>query len=319
VTSVDRLVPFEVPMRLRFRGVTRRSGVLLHGPAGWGEFSPFPEYGPEYASRWLRAAREAACVPFPAPVRDRVPVNTTVPAVDAATAYDLVARSGCATAKVKVAEPGQDLTADVDRVAAVRAALGPGGAVRVDANGAWDVETAVLAIGRLDVAAGGLEYVEQPCATLGELAEVRRRVEVRLAADESVRTADDPRRVAGLEAADVVVVKVQPLGGVHRALEVVEAAGLPAVVSSALETSVGLAAGVALAAALPELPFACGLGTATLLAADVTDQPLAPDAGHLEVRPVTPAPALLDQATPDPDTAGGLLERLAAASAHLAD
>jgi o-succinylbenzoate synthase len=316
---LDRIAPFAVPMRLRFRGVTRRSGVLLHGPAGWGEFSPFPEYGPAYASRWLLAAREAACVPFPEPVRDRVPVNTTVPAVDAATAYDLVVRSGCTTAKVKVAESGQDLTADVDRVAAVRAALGPGGAVRVDANGAWDVETAVLSIGRLDAAAGGLEYVEQPCATLGELAEVRRRVEVRLAADESVRTAADPLRVAGLEAADVVVVKVQPLGGVQRALEVVEAAGLPAVVSSALETSVGLAAGVALAAALPELPFACGLGTATLLAADVTDQPLTPRDGYLEVRRVAPEPALLDQATPDPDTAVGLLDRLAAASAHLAD
>jgi o-succinylbenzoate synthase len=315
--GVDQLAPFSLPMRLRFRGVTARSGVLLHGPAGWGEFSPFPEYGPAYASRWLAAAREAACTPFPPAVRDRVPVNTTVPAVDAASAFDLVARSGCTTAKVKVAEAGQDLAADIDRVAAVRDALGPGGAVRVDANAAWDVETAVLAIGRLEVAAGGLEYVEQPCATLGELAEVRRRVEVRLAADESVRTAEDPLRIAGLDAADVVVVKVQPLGGVHRALEVIDAAGLPAVVSSALETSVGLAAGVALAAALPDLPFACGLGTATLLAADVTDRPITPRDGHVEVRRVEPDRALLDQATPDPDTALELIERLAAASAHL--
>lgn len=317
MTGVDRIAPFAVPMRLRFRGVTERAGVLLHGPAGWGEFSPFPEYGPAYASRWLAAAREAACVPFPAPVRARVPVNTTVPAVDGATAYELVSRSGCTTAKVKVAEAGQDLAADLERVAAVRDALGPGGAIRVDANAAWDVETAVHAIGRLDLAADGLEYVEQPCATLEELAEVRRRVEVRLAADESVRTAEDPLRIAGLDAADVVIIKVQPLGGVHRALEVVDAAGLPAVVSSALETSVGLAAGVALAAALPELPFACGLGTATLLAADVTDRPLTPRGGELEVRRVAPEPALLDQATPDPDAAMATIERLAAASAHL--
>ncbi|WP_368070828.1 o-succinylbenzoate synthase [Nitriliruptor sp.] len=305
-------------MRLRFRGVTSRSGVLLHGPAGWGEFSPFPEYGPGYASRWLAAARAAALDPFPPPVRDRVPVNTTVPAVDPATARRLVARSGCTTAKVKVGEAGQDLAADVDRVAAVRDALGPTGRIRVDANAAWDVETAVLAIGRLDTAAGGLEYVEQPCATLSELAEVRRRVDVPLAADESVRTADDPLRIAGLDAADLVVIKVQPLGGVQRALEVVDAAGLPAVVSSALETSVGLAAGVALAAALPELPYACGLGTATLLAADVTDRPLEPVDGHVEVRRIEPDPALLDQATPDPDTALALIERLGAASAHLA-
>jgi o-succinylbenzoate synthase len=317
--ELDLLAPFTVPMRLRFRGVTSRSGVLLHGPAGWGEFSPFPEYGPAYSSRWLAAAREAALDPFPAPVRDRVPVNTTVPAVDPVRAHDLVARSGCATAKVKVAEAGQDLAADVERVAAVRDALGPDGRIRVDANGAWDVETAVLAIERLHVAAGGLEYVEQPCASLGELAEVRRRVDVPLAADESVRTAQDPLRIAGLDAADVVVIKVQPLGGVRRALEVVDAAGLPAVVSSALETSVGLAAGVALAAALPDLPYACGLGTATLLAADVTDRPLTPGGGYLDVRRVEVDRALLDQATPDPDAAMGLLERLASASAHLAD
>lgn len=317
MSAVDQLAPFTVPMRLRFRGVDHRAGVLLHGPAGWGEFSPFPEYGPEYASRWLAAAREAATRPFPAPVRDRVPVNTTVPAVDPATAHDLVARSGCRTAKVKVAEPGQDLAADVARVAAVRDALGPDGSVRVDANGAWDVATASLSITRLDDAAGGLEYVEQPCRTLEELADLRGRVTVLLAADESVRTAADPRRIAGLAAADIIVVKVQPLGGVHAALEVIEAAGLPAVVSSALETSVGLAAGVALAAALPELPYACGLGTATLLAADVTDQPLVPRDGVLEVRRVAPERALLDQASPDPDTGMALIERLAAASAVL--
>lgn len=317
MTGIDQLVPFTLPMRLRFRGVGHRTGVLLHGPAGWGEFSPFPEYGPEYASRWLAAAREAATRPFPAAVRDRVPVNTTVPAVDAATAHDLVARSGCATAKVKVAEAGQDLAADVERVAAVRDALGPAGRIRVDANAAWDVATASLAITRLDDAAGGLEYVEQPCRTLEELAELRRRVTVPLAADESVRTAADPLRIAGLDAADVIVVKVQPLGGVHAALEVIDAAGIPAVVSSALETSVGLAAGVALAAALPELPHACGLGTATLLAADVTDVPLTPRDGHLEVRRVAPERALLDQASPDPDTGLELAERLSAASAVL--
>jgi o-succinylbenzoate synthase len=315
--GLDDLKAFTLPMRQRFRGVTTRTGLLLHGPAGWGEFSPFPEYGPAYASRWLAAAVAAATTPFPDPVRTSVPVNTTVPAVDPATAHDLVVASGCATAKVKVAETGQDLAADVERVAAVRDALGPAGAVRVDANGAWDVETAVLSITRLDTAAGGLEYVEQPCRTLPELREVRRRVPVPLAADESVRTAGDPLRIADLDAADVVVIKVQPLGGVARALEVVGAAGLPAVVSSALETSVGLAAGVALAAALPTLPYACGLGTGTLLAADVTDVPLVPRDGALPVRRVAPDPALLDQAAPAPDVTADLLERLSLAAAHL--
>ena len=311
--DLDRLVPFRVPMRLRFRRTDVRLGVLVHGPAGWGEFSPFPEYGPAYASRWLAAAREAAVDGFPPPVRDRVPVNTTVPAVDAATAHDLVRRSGCTTAKVKVAEPGQTLADDVERVAAVRDALGPDGHVRVDANGAWDVETAVLALARL--ARHDLEYVEQPCATLEELAAVRRRVAVPVAADESIRTADDPERAARTGAVDVVVLKVQPLGGVRRALDVAAAAGVPAVVSSALETSVGLAAGVAFAAALPELPYACGLGTATLLASDVVAEPLVPDRGWLPVRRPEPDPALLDQHAPDPDTAMALLERMAAADA----
>lgn len=315
--GIGELVPFEVPMRLRFRRTEVRHGVLLRGEAGWGEFSPFDEYGPAYAARWLAAAREAATSTFPPPLRDRIPVNTTIPAVDAATAHDLAAGSGCTTAKVKVAEPGQDLAADVERVAAVRDALGPDGRVRVDANAAWDVQSAVLAIARLDTAAGGLEYVEQPCVGLDELREVRRRVSVPIAVDESVRTAEDPLRVARTAAADVLVVKVQPLGGVRRALEVVEAAGLPAVVSSALETSVGLAAGVALAAALPELPYACGLGTATLLAADVTDDPLVPVGGALPVRRVVPDPASLVQATPEPELALDLLSRLEAAARHL--
>ena len=305
---------FRVPMRHRFRRVTTREGVLLGGDAGWGEFSPFPEYGPQITAQWLAAATEAATEPFPDPVRHRVPVNTTVPAVDAATAYDLVAASGCRTAKVKVAEPGQQLADDLDRVAAVRDALGPDGRLRVDANAAWDVETAVHALGRLDRAAGGLEYAEQPCPGLDELAELRRRVDVPLAADESVRTAEDPLRIAGLSAADVIVVKVQPLGGVWRALEVVEAAGLPAVVSSAVETSVGLAAGVALAAALPELPHACGLGTATLLAGDLTSRPLEPVDGEIEVRRVAPEAALLDQWAPSPEDSLVLLERMQAAA-----
>lgn len=311
--DLDRLVPFRVPMRLRFRRTDVRFGVLVHGPGGWGEFSPFPEYGPGYASRWLAAAREAAIDGFPPPVRDRVPVNTTVPAVDATTAHDLVRRSGCTTAKVKVAEPGQTLADDVERVAAVRAALGPAGHLRVDANGAWDVETAVLALTRLG--RHDLEYVEQPCATLEELAEVRRRVDVPVAADESIRTAEDPERAARAGAVDVVVLKVQPLGGVRRALDVAAAAGVPAVVSSALETSVGLAAGVAFAAALPELPHACGLGTATLLAGDVVADPLVPDRGWVAVRRPEPDPALLAQHAPDPDTAMALLERMAAADA----
>lgn len=313
---IDQLVPFTVPLRTRFRRVERRHGVLLHGTAGWGEFAPFDEYPAAVTSWWLRAAIAAAEEPFPAPVRTSVPVNSIIPAVGPDRAAEMAIAAGCATVKVKVAEPGQSLAEDRDRVAAVRAAMGPAARIRVDANMAWDVPTAVAAITALD--AWDLEYVEQPCATLDELGEVRRRVDVAIAADESIRTAADPHRAAATAAVDVIVVKVAPLGGVTRALEIVDAAGLPAVVSSAVDTSVGLAAGAALAAALPELPFACGLGTGLLLAADVTDEPLVPIDGAVSVGRVAPTRALLETAAPAPDEAGWLLQRMAEAQSVLA-
>jgi len=304
---------FSVPMTTRFRGVVRREGVLLEGPCGWGEFSPFPEYPPAVCARWLDAALEAATTPWPAPVRERIPVNVTVPAVTAQRAYEIVAGSGCSTAKVKVAEAGQSEGDDVARVEAVRDALGPDGRVRVDANGAWDVDTAARMITRLD--RFGLEYVEQPCADLEQMAALRRRVDVPLAADESIRTAADPLRVAGLEAADLIVLKVQPLGGVWPALRVAELAGLPAVVSSALETSVGIAAGLALAAALPELPYACGLGTAVLLTDDVVADPLLPRDGAIAVRRPPVDPDRLARVELAGDDAEPWLHRVAAAEA----
>ena len=273
---------FAIPMRTKFRGITVREGALIEGPAGWGEFSPFAEYGPREASRWLASAIESATVPWPRPVRDRIPVNVTVPAVGPEQAMRIVAASGCRTAKVKVAERGQAEAADIERVEAVRAALGPSGRIRIDANGGWEAGQAARMLRRL--AAFGLEYAEQPCATLDELAEVRRHVDIPVAADESIRRAADPLRVRAAGAADIVVLKVQPLGGVRAALRVAEACGLPVVVSSAVDTSVGLAAGVALAAALPELPYACGLATMSLLAGDVTADPLVPEGGELPVR-----------------------------------
>ncbi|MDQ3477142.1 MAG: o-succinylbenzoate synthase [Actinomycetota bacterium] len=297
-------------MRSRFRGITVREGVLVRGPSGWGEFSPFWDYDVTEARRWWTSALEAAAGDWPAPLRDRIPVNCTVPAVDAATAQGIVGRSGCGTAKVKVAEQGQPLADDVERVAAVRDALGPAGAVRVDANGAWSVDEAVRAIGELDRAASGLEYVEQPCASVAELAAVRRRVDVPIAADESIRRAEDPLRVALAGAVDIAVLKVAPLGGVRRALAVAAACGLPVVVSSALETSVGLAAGVALAAALPSLPYACGLATTSLLDGDVSTQPLVPVGGFLPVRPVNAD--LLGEVAADEETARRWHQRLAA-------
>jgi O-succinylbenzoate synthase len=303
---------FAIPMPTRFRGITLREGALLSGPAGWGEFSPFAEYGPRESARWLACALEAAVYGWPGPARDSVPVNVTVPAVGAEQAYKIVAESGCRTAKVKVAEPGQAAADDIDRVAAVRDAIGPDGRVRVDANGGWTVEQAERQLS--DLSRFGLEYAEQPCATLTELAELRRRIDVPLAADESIRRAEDPLKVRAAGAADIVVLKAQPLGGVRAALEIAEQCGLPVVVSSAVDTSVGLAAGVALAAALPELPYACGLATMSLLAGDVTADPLAEIDGALPVRHAVVDEVALARYEVDP---AGWRERLLAAAEFL--
>jgi O-succinylbenzoate synthase len=293
-TRVTETRVFAIPLRHRFRGITVREGMLLRGDAGWGEWSPFLEYDPVVAEPWLRCAEEAAAGDWPDPVRDVVPVNVTVPAVGPEQAHRIVLDGGCATAKVKVAEPGQTPADDQARVEAVRDALGPSGRLRVDANGAWSVDEAVGAIGVLDKAAGGLEYVEQPCATVEELAAVRRAVDVPIAADESIRRASDPYLVRDLEAADIAVLKVQPLGGVRACLRIAEEIGLPVVVSSALETSVGIAAGLALAGALPSLPYACGLATVQLLTADVVGEPLVPVEGVLPVRPPSVDPYALN-------------------------
>jgi len=288
-------------MTTRFRGITVREGILLETERGWGEWSPFVEYDDREVAPWLRCALEAAAGDRPAPVRDRVPVNVTVPAVGPERAHAIVTRSGCATAKVKVADPGQTLADDLARVEAVRDALGPEGKVRVDVNGLWSVDDAVASIALLDKAAAGLEYVEQPCATVEELATVRRRVDVPIAADESIRRAEDPYRVRDLEAADVAVLKVQPLGGVRACLRIAEEIGLPVVVSSALESSVGIAAGVALAAALPELPYACGLATVALLERDLVEESLLPVDGSLPVVLPTTRPSAISVARPAPD------------------
>lgn len=283
---------YSIPLRTRFRGITVREGVLIEGEAGHGEWSPFLEYDPVEAEPWLRCAEEAAAGDWPEPVRDAVPVNVTVPATNAERAHEIVVNGGCGTAKVKVAERGQSLGDDLARIEAVRDAIGPGGLIRVDANGGWEVDEAIAAIRALDQAAGGLEYVEQPCAAVEDLAAVRRVVDVPIAADESIRRAADPYRVRDLEAADIAVLKVQPLGGVRACLRIAEDIDLPVVVSSALETSVGIAAGVALAAALPELPHACGLATVQMFTDDVVAQSLLPVDGMLTVG----RPVVLDEA-----------------------
>jgi O-succinylbenzoate synthase len=294
-------VPFRVPLSRQFRGVEHREGLLLCGPSGWAEWAPFPEYDDWEAARWLAAAVEAAWGRWPDPVRTHVPVNVIVPALprDDIAGYvtDAVARTGATTFKVKVAEPGSALADDLARVATVRAALSEAGVreplIRLDANGAWTVPEARRAA-RMFAAEFGevLDYFEQPCRTTTELAELRYRlvddeVEVRIAVDEGLRRARDlyaDDLAASLRAAgDVLIVKVAPVGGVARALGLIGEIGLPVVVSGEMNTSVGLCAGLALAAAVPDLAGACGLGTGLLLADDVCAGTLVPRDGEMAV------------------------------------
>ena len=285
---LERLHVVSLPMRVRFRGITVREVALIDGPSGWGEFGAFAEYEPPEAAHWLASGIESAYGGRHSGLRDVIPINATVPAVRAGEVPSVLERfPATRTAKVKVAEPGQTLADDVARVNAVRAVIPT---VRVDANGGWTVGEAVAAARAL-TADGALEYIEQPCRTVPELAEVRRRVDVAVAADESIRKASDPLAVVRAHAADVAVLKVAPLGGISALLDIADEIDIPVLISSALDSAVGIAAGLAAAAALPRLEHACGLGTGGLFVEDVAD--FAVVDGGLPVLDVRPDPARL--------------------------
>jgi O-succinylbenzoate synthase len=288
---LDAAVPFALPLRRTFRGVDVREGLLLEGPAGWGEFAPFADYSDRAASLWLASAIESAFEGWPAPVRATVEVNAIIPALAADQAEELareaVAR-GCRTMKIKVGE-SPDL--DIARIAMVRelldSALGAGiGRIRIDANAKWSVEEAIAMLERC--ARYGIEYAEQPCASLADLALVRRETGVRIAVDEGIRTAEDPGSLELGDVADIAIIKPATLGGVRVSLELISRLGMPVVVSGSMDSSVGLGTALALAGALPDLPLASGLGTGALLADDLVDSPLVPRGGELPVGRVEP-------------------------------
>ena len=336
----DRARVVTCPLRVPFRGVTEREIMLIEGPDGWVEWSPFLEYGPEEASCWLRSALllgwdAASLRPAGSRVLPSVEVNATVPAVDVSADPDLVPAlldryPGCTTVKVKVAQQGQTLADDVARVRAVREAR-PGIAVRLDANTGWSVDEAfAAAVALTDPSQGGgpLDYMEQPCATVEELAELRRRLGsrgmmVRIAADELIRKAGDPLAVVRAGACDVAVVKAAPLGGVGEVLRVageIGRFGVPITVSSALESAVGMGAGLRAVAALPSLsdddgmhvrPNAAGLATGSLFAVDVAERPIVD--GRIAVGPVTPDAAVLDECAAPADRRDWWHRRLGAA------
>lgn len=282
-----KIYVYRLRFKNRFRRLVERDGLLLEGEAGWGEASPFWDYDDAVAATWLAAGVEAAQRGYPERVRDSIPVNETIPAVGPVTAYGLAADSNCQTFKVKIADHPDSLAEDLSRLEAVRSAQ-PDAKIRVDANAAWDVATAVSHIRQMEAAAGGLEYVEQPCRSVEDMAAVRRKVDVPIAADESIRLDHAFEEITRAGAADVAVLKNQPLGGVRAALETCERLAMPIVVSSAVESSVGLRAGLALAASLPELPHACGLATSRLFERDVVADSLTPAGGEIAIRDIVP-------------------------------
>lgn len=267
-----QVIAFRLPLRVPFRGLTLRRGCLISGTSGWGEFAPFDDYPPAADARWLQCAVEQADGRWPSPVRDQVRVNAIIPAVAPEVAARMAMATSCATIKIKVGDEQ-----GVQRVAAVRQAR-PDAALRVDVNGGWTLAQAIAELSEL--AAFDLEYAEQPVRTFEQMAALRAAVDVPLAADELIRV---DRRTDIRDVADVAILKVPTLGGVAATVELARRLAMPVVISSALDSSLGLTAGLAAACALPEPPLACGLGTGVLLAEDTTE-PLLPEDGQMRLR-----------------------------------
>lgn len=275
-----------LPTKTNFRGINIREVALFQGEYGWGEFSPFLEYGYEESAPWLRCAIEAASKPRPKLYRNSVKVNGTIPAINGPADIERIVASfpGVETFKVKV---GDNLSEDIARLAKVRS-LAPKANLRVDVNGNWSVPTAITNLRSMYENVGPLEYVEQPCATVEELRELKAKllIDIPIAGDEILRKAGDPFTVNLEGAVDILALKVQPLGGIARAHKLAERHKIPVVISSALESAVGINYGLTLAASFAEMNFDCGLGTGSLLAENVADLPIVD--GKIEINDVVP-------------------------------
>ena len=278
---LETLRVIALPTKTNFRGITVREVALFKGPYGWGEFSPFVEYGDAEAAHWLASAIEAATTPRPQLFRTSVAVNGTIPDLNDPSQLKKIVDSfpGVKTFKVKV---GNDLAADLVRVNTIRE-LQPQAKIRIDVNGLWSVAQAEEFLNSV----GEIEYVEQPCSTIEELRELKRKTSVKIVGDEILRKAVDPFDIDLTGAVDYLMLKVQPLGGIKRAHAIAEHHKLPIVVSSALESAVGINYGLTLAASFQELNFDCGLGTGSLLAQDVAHLPIVD--GMIQITEFEPA------------------------------
>ena len=295
---LESLKVVALPTKTDFRSVKEREVALIEGPKGWGEFSPFVEYEPSECVPWLVSAVEEATISPPEMMRTRIEVNATMPAINGREniAEVLSWFPGCKTVKIKV---GADIREDLARISTV-CDLAPSAKIRIDVNGSWTVGKAIQAIYAIhDICE--LEYVEQPCGLLDELRELKRRVAfpITIAGDEVVRKAADPMTVDLQDAIDVLLLKVAPLGGIKKSMEIAAHHGKPVVVSSALDSAVGISYGLRLAAALPEMHYACGLGTGQLLSADVASLPIV--GGEIMVESVVPEQVLIEEYSISPD------------------
>lgn len=283
---LENLRVVALPTKTNFRGISVREVALFKGEYGWGEFSPFLEYGYEECAPWLASAIEAATKPLPTLFRKSVKVNGTIPATNDKSVIDSLIDSykGVKTYKVKV---GDNLSEDIVRLARIRS-LGRDIKIRIDVNGLWSVKDALTNLYAFYEEVGPFEYVEQPCATLDELRELKSSIHIplKIAVDEAVRKARDPFAIDLDGAADIVMLKVQPLGGIARAHEIAEHHKLPVVISSALESAVGINYGLALSASFEEMNFDCGLATGSLLSSDVAQLPIVN--GEIEINQIEP-------------------------------
>lgn len=311
--QITQISVVSIPLRTKFRGITDREMLIFKGAKRYAEWSPFLEYEDAEAAIWLSAALEWANDPLPTIFRDKIKVNATLPAVTKEEIAPILDRfKGFETVKVKVAEPGHSIQEDLERVRAV-AELYPDAKLRLDANGNYSVDQAMqvsLALADLNI-----EYLEQPVESIEELANLKARIQkagllIKIAADESIRKATDPLEVARQQAADVAVLKVSPLGGISEARTIGSESGLELVVSSALESSIGIAQGLYLAASLPTLNYDCGLGTVTLLEGDLCRDSLVPVDSEIALRIPEPEPSLLETYSASPERTKFWLERL---------
>ena len=277
---LDSLRVISLPTKTNYRGSNDREVAIFEGPQGWAEFSPFLEYEDAECAPWLACAIEAATVAAPKPLRSSIAVNATMPALNSENEISqiLEAFPGCATVKVKV---GTNQEEDLARIAIVRKLL-PQAKIRIDVNGLWSVDQATTFL----ELCGQIEYVEQPCATLEELQELKNRINVTIVGDEILRKSNNPFEIDLRGAVDILMLKVQPLGGIARATKLAAHHGLPVVVSSALESAVGIAYGLKFAGSLPTLDYACGLATGSLLSSNVAE--IAIKSGEMPVSNVVP-------------------------------